>query len=101
MNITSTLKGTVGDSLEIECSLYAISQDGTVVFDGDQSTIILRRNGAFYNIDRLTSNLTETRKTYILRDLVREDEGGPIVCAAAEHTSDEVFIELCCEFSHS
>ena len=101
VNITSTLKGNVGDSLVIECSLYMIADDGTVVFDEDQGTIILRRNGSPYNINRLTSNVGTTQKTYTLRDLEKDDDGGSIVCAAAEFTSSATLIEVCCEFSHS
>lgn len=98
VNITNPLKGTVGDVLEIECSVFLVYDNGTVDFD-EQSNIVIRKNGVVFTSNRLTSNTVPTKKTYTLRNLVREDAGGLIVCAVAEHSSAEVPIEICCEFS--
>lgn len=100
VNITSELKGNVGEMLEIECSVFVVNDDGSVTYD-DQSNIAIRRGVTVIMSTRLTSNVVTTKKTYTLRDLMKEDAGGPIVCAVAEHMSAEVTIQICCEPSQS
>ena len=96
--VSENVNGSVNGEAHIECMTYNDLEDGSGLYRIPESIEHFYRNGELFRHTRLYSTFSLFVRTYVLRDLTKEDNGTVFQCGIRFHLSMPITLSVFCEW---